>query len=66
MSLQILHESDFKLWSLRRVGSFLFNMISFKLLCGLIQMTEDFSETRKELFDFTLPLHVRCCFNIEL
>ena len=40
----------FKLSSLRRVSSFLFNMISFKLLCDFIQVSEDFSETSKKLF----------------
>ena len=40
----------FKLLSLRRVSRFLFNTGSFKLLCDFIQVSEDFSESRRKLF----------------
>ena len=40
----------FKLSNLRRVSSFLFNMISFKLLFDFIQVSEDFLETSEKLF----------------
>ena len=42
--------NGFKELRLRRVSSFLFNMISFKLLCDFIQVSEDFSESRRKLF----------------
>ena len=43
-------KSNFKLSSPKRAGSFLFNIISFKLLYDFIQVLEDFSETSKRLF----------------
>ena len=43
-------KSNFKLSSPKRAGSFLFNIISCKLLYDFIQVMEDFSETSKKLF----------------